>query len=377
MDYGKVLKRAWETTWRYRALWIFGIIIALTTASGSSGSTGGGGNGHRDFQHSEYQWQFDEDSWPFEEYAWQFDEHSWSEIPPHVVNSLIGAGVAVACVVILLTVAATIARYVARTALIRMVDDQEKTGEQRSVREGFRMGWSRTTFRLFMIDLLICLPVAIVFISLFLLSAAPLLLWLTEQTPMGVIGTISSSGLFLIVVLLAIVVGAVITVLQQFFWRVCALKGLRVIESIREGLSIVRQNLKDVGVMWLIMIGVRIGWMIVVIVSLIVLFPVVLFLIVLGVALGGLPALLAGGLTSLFVQGPAPWIAGAVIGIPIFMLVVSAPWVFVSGLMEVFKSSTWTLTYRELQALKDVETEVEVEAETTGWSETEAEPGLA
>ena len=40
MDYGKVLKRAWETVCRYRALWVFGIIIALTTASG-----GGGGGG--------------------------------------------------------------------------------------------------------------------------------------------------------------------------------------------------------------------------------------------------------------------------------------------------------------------------------------------
>mgnify|MGYP000659292038 CR=1 FL=1 len=41
MDYVKILKRAWETTWRYRALWVFGIILAITTASG--GSSGGGG----------------------------------------------------------------------------------------------------------------------------------------------------------------------------------------------------------------------------------------------------------------------------------------------------------------------------------------------
>jgi hypothetical protein len=32
MDHIKVLKRAWEITWRYRVLWIFGIILA--SASG-------------------------------------------------------------------------------------------------------------------------------------------------------------------------------------------------------------------------------------------------------------------------------------------------------------------------------------------------------
>jgi len=30
MNHGKVLKRAWEILWRYRVLWIFGVIVALT-----------------------------------------------------------------------------------------------------------------------------------------------------------------------------------------------------------------------------------------------------------------------------------------------------------------------------------------------------------
>ena len=37
MDHVKILKRALDTTWRYRALWIFGIILALTTGGGSGG----------------------------------------------------------------------------------------------------------------------------------------------------------------------------------------------------------------------------------------------------------------------------------------------------------------------------------------------------
>jgi hypothetical protein len=60
--------------------------------------------------------------------------------------------------------------------------------------------------------------------------------------------------------------------------------------------------------------------------------------------------LLAGGLTGLAFEGAAPWIVGGMVGIPIFILVMVAPLSFLGGLFKVFLSSTWTLTYRELQA---------------------------
>jgi len=47
-----------------------------------------------------------------------------------------------------------------------------------------------------------------------------------------------------------------------------------------------------------------------------------------------------------------PWILAGVVGLPIFILVMAAPWIFLGGLMEVFKSSVWTLSYRELRALE-------------------------
>ena len=34
MNYQKVLKRSWDMVWRYRALWLFGAILALTTVNG-------------------------------------------------------------------------------------------------------------------------------------------------------------------------------------------------------------------------------------------------------------------------------------------------------------------------------------------------------
>ena len=205
------------------------------------------------------------------------------------------------------------------------------------------MGWSRSAFRLFLIDLLIGLPTAAAFILLFALALAPLLLWATEVEAVGVIGTVLTVGLFIFVILLAIVVAVVLSALKPFFQRVCVLEGLGVTESIRQGYAVVWHNLKDVGLMWLITVGLRIGWVILMI-------PVGLLLVVVSGAMGGLLALLAGGLTGLAFESATSWIVAALVGIPVFLLVLVAPLSFLGGLFEVFLSSTWTLTYRELCA---------------------------
>jgi len=49
-----------------------------------------------------------------------------------------------------------------------------------------------------------------------------------------------------------------------------------------------------------------------------------------------------------------PVLLAAVVGLPMFVLVLLAPWCL-DGLMEVFKSSAWTLTYRELRAVGDAQ----------------------
>ncbi len=332
MNHMKILKQAWEITWRYRVLWIFGIILALTTAHGGGGNNGG-----------QVQYNISGEDFPL-----PGGKFPIPEILPQVAGTLVAIGVVLACVIVILVVASVVARYVAETALIQMVDDYEETGEKHSVCQGFRLGWSRTALRLFLIDLLIGLPVAVVFILLSALAFAPLLLWATDSTAAGVIGTVATIGLFFLFVLLAIFVGAVLSLLKQFFRRVCALEEVGVTESLRQGYFIVRQHLKDVALMWLLMVGLGLGWIIVMI-------PVIILLLILGVVLGGLPALLVGGLAGLVSEGAVPWILAGAVGIPIFILVVAVPWLFLGGLMEVFKSSVWTLTYRELRALEGLE----------------------
>ena len=45
MSHVEVLKRAWKMLWSYRAVWVFGIILALTTVSWETVVFYGGGNG--------------------------------------------------------------------------------------------------------------------------------------------------------------------------------------------------------------------------------------------------------------------------------------------------------------------------------------------
>jgi hypothetical protein len=352
MDYMDVLKRAWHMVWRYRALWVFGIILALVVA-GSAGNGGTGAPGY-DFDRDDFR-----PGW-----RWSYD---LDEVPLEVVGIAIAVGVGLLLMALCLVIATAIARYVAETALIRLVDDHEETGEKRSVGQGFRMGWSRSALRLFLINLLIRVPTALAFLLLFALALAPLLVWFTESTGAGVIASIAAGGLFFLVVLLAIVVGAVLSVLIKFFWRACALDGLGVIESIRQGYGLVRRQLKDVVVMGLIMLGVNIGWAILMIAVTIVLFPVFFLLFIVAITVAGtlaaLPALAVYGLVGLFFEGAAQWILAFAVGLPIFILgmvvmnlLLGAPGLFLGGLMEVFKSSVWTLTYRELRALEGSDT---------------------
>jgi len=332
MDHLKVFKRALETTWRYRVLWVFGILIALVTPRG-----GGGGGGNA--------------SVPGNGDLGRLDlVPELPPISPQVVSSIIAVGVAVAvglaCMVLLMVVVTTVLRYLSHTALIRLVDHHEETGERQGVRQGFRLGWSRSALHLFLIDLLIGVPTAVVFILLFLLALFPLLLWATGSQIAGILGTVAVVGLVLMVVLLLIIVTAVLTLLTHFFQRACVLRQLGVFDSIGQGFGLVRRHPKDVAIMWLIMIGAGLAWLLIMV-------PLMILFVLLALALGGVPALVMGGLASLALNGALPWILAGAIALPIFILVTAIPAIFLSGLYEVFRSTAWTLTYRELGGLEN------------------------
>ncbi len=338
MDHFRILRRSFEITRLYRALWIFGILVALTTSRG-----GNPGSGARGSTTSPTPGQTP--SFPN-----QFPPFHWPVIPTAQLNAIIGIAVAALCVIVILAVAFTILRYISVTALIRMVDGYENTGERVSVSQGFRLGWSRGAFRLWLTDLLFFIVGFVAFIILLLLAAAPLLLWLTRDNTWGIIGTVITVGLGMLLILLLIVVAAAVSLWKQLIRREIVLGGKGVFEGIRGGWQMLVRRLGDVIIMGLILFGIGLGLSILAI-------PVFFLLVAVGVVTGGLPALLAGGITNIFVHGAAPQIIAGVIGVPIFLVVLFAPLIFLGGLVETYYSTTWTLTYRELLALAAVRPE--------------------
>lgn len=329
MNHIEILRRAFEITRRYRALWVFGILLALTTSGGGGNGqatvSGNGGNG-----------------------AFVPPGVTSPEVQAQIIGAALTIGLMIFCLIMIMIVVFTIARYLSETALIRMVDQREETGEEVGVRAGFRLGWSRGAFRIFLIDLLFGVAGFVIFMALFLLAAAPLLAWITESEPIGILGTVISIGLFMFVILAAIIVGLALSLVIQFMRRACILENLGVFESIRRGFQLVRFRLGDVVLMGVIVVAIGFGYAILTI-------PVAIFLVIVGVLLGGIPAVLVGTLASLFTEGAAPYIIGAIVGLPVFFMVLVVPLTFLTGLLRTYQSTTWTLTYRELIAFESLE----------------------
>jgi len=338
MDHIKILKRAFSISWNYKVLWVFGILLALTTfRSGGNGGDGGGSHGSSGGSGS----------------IPHINQFSLPSVSTEITNTLIVVGIGLLCLVLLLVALAVIVHYVSENTLIRLVDNYETTGEKVGVRQGFRLGWSRTALRLFAIDLLIGVSVLVVVVLGLLISAAPLLVWLTGIVPLEVFGTVLSIGLALVVIFIAILVAIALSLLLKFYHRACVLENLGVIDSIRRGTLLVRRRLGDVVIMGLILFALGLA-------VLILLIPVGILVFLAALVIGGLPALLVGALTALFTQGNLPWILAAIVGVPIFMLVFIAPLAFLGGLVQTYTSTTWTLTFREAVALEAARKEKEM-----------------
>ena len=315
MNHGRILARAWTLMWHARALWLFGFLFVL--AGGSSSSfrwTQSTGTGSRSNPNG---------SGPFPHFS-----------VPHIDwNTVIWIAVAVLAVLLVLGTILTIIRYLSETALMAGANEIESTGAALTVRRGFRLGWSRQAWRLFLTDVVIHLPLALLALVLLAAAALPLLLWLSHQTPLRVIGTAITVALELLVVLSLIIVSLVLSVLMPYLRRRVVLDQQGPLAALRQSARLVRATFMDTGLMWLLLAGIRIVWGLLMV-------PVVLVLVVVAVVVGGVPAAVAYALSH-------SWVWPVAVGVPLFLLVLVPAAAFVSGLFETYVSTSWTLTYRE------------------------------
>jgi hypothetical protein len=354
IDPVKILRRAWQILWNYRALWVFGLILALV----AGGTSSGGNNG--------MQWQEDSQNNQMPSYGSmqeflndlnrQIEKLFTQGIPEFNISGealttflwIVGVFVVF---MLLVSIVVTIAYYISETAVIRMVDEYESSGNKMTLHQGVRLGWSRTSWRLFLINLIVHLP-GIVFFLILLIAGVAIFLAVSNGnmtfTPVSIAAMI---GLVFLGAFVVVILSVVLYLLRPFFWRVSVFEDLGVGESLRRGFTMVRENWKNVGLMWLVMIGLGIAWIIVSIIAIIITIPIVIITSIIGIIVVAAPGLLLVGLFSLFLTGPLPWIAGGLFVLPLFFVIAFSPWLLLGSWQTVYTSTVWTLTYREIKAL--------------------------
>jgi hypothetical protein len=351
----KIIKRAWYILWSYRTLWIFGLILALAAGGASSQSSNNG-------------YQYEQGRGENPEVTPQSIQEAWRDFQREL-NKLLEQGIpkmdisgqdlttflwifgTFIFVMVIFGIVMAIARYVSETAVIRMVDDYEASGNKMSVREGFRMGWSRTAWRLFLINLIVNLPAIALALVLLVAGIGVFFAVVNGSADFAAFSVVSAVVLVFLTIFVVVILSILLHLLRHFFWRICVLENADVRESLQRGFALVLENWKNVGLMWLVMIGLGIVWAVASAILFIITIPVVIVTAILAVLVVVVPFLLFVGIFSLFVGGILPWIAGGLFVAPLFFPLAFLPWVLLGSWQAVYSSTVWTLTYREIQAV--------------------------
>ncbi len=303
MDYGKVLSRAWEITWRWKVLWILGFLASLTKAS-SGGSNSG----------------------------YEYSGNGWGStygpyIPPGVVAAIIG----VACLAFILAIALWVVSVIARGGLIAGVQQVEEEGSTR-FGQAWRAGAGRF-WTLFGLSFLTALPIFI----LVMIGMGVLVLIIigtvggfNTSDALGVAGIMASILCGGVLCCASIALSIVLNQIRVYGERAAILEGMGWIDAFKRGWQVLKENVVPTLIFWVIffMIGL-----------------VLVGLIVAAALAFGVPFGLFTAYAGAKVGGwmVAPVCCGGLLVIVVFALL--------GSIVETYTSATWTLAYRELTGL--------------------------
>jgi hypothetical protein len=352
MNTGKIFQNSWNMMLRYRALWIFGIILALTTISFGSALWLRDSENHSERTLVNWEISPSDKAWIEENFGLDLplsytlrvedlqvhlDDSSISMLEKARLFNIVITMMAVLLILLVLTL---MLRYIAETALIKMVGDQQKSNEVHSPRAGLSMGFSYAALKLFLIDLVVITLLLMLTPLLFLPALLPVVIMISASPFAISFGLLLMSSLSLLSLAAMIVMWVAGLISVELAHRAACLDGLGVLASIWRGLRLMRTQLGGVGLTWLVLVGLDLVYPILVV-------PVGIVLAAVGLAVSGLLALILGALLALVLAKATAWTIAIILGAVLLMLAVVVPLTLLGGLREVFKSSAWTLTFRE------------------------------
>lgn len=298
MDFGEVLSRAWNIIWKYKVLWIFGILAGCTSAAGSGGSNSG------------YRFTSETQNLPapLQNLIFRLEN-----LPQWEILLLVGLIILVFLVLFILFV---VLGTVGRIGLIRGT----QLADQGAERLTFSELWNESMhyfWRVLGLNLLVGLVLFVIFAILVIAYV------FSGIVTLG-IGFICLLPFFCILIPIAWFIQVIIEQANNAL----VLENLRIMDGVRRGWEVVKNNLGTMIIMALILIlGVGL------IGGLIIGLPFAIII---------LPALTGAFLGTQNAMNSGLLIAGLclVAYIPVLLLL--------SGILRSYISAAWTLTYLRL-----------------------------
>lgn len=319
-NFGEVLTRAWQITWKHKVLWIFGILAGCSRGSpnfnsNSSGSGGdGGGFGQPDLPPQVLRWI-------------------------QIIQENLTTFIVITCVVILLIWAVTIfLGAIGKIGLIRGTFQAE--GGAESLIFGQLFSESAPYFwRMFGLSLLVSLPVFVVVAAL-VAGFAVLAISAGGGSDASGVGVLAMLPILIGCFCLLIPVMFVVGMIARQAGNAIVLEEMSVLPALSRGWDVFRKNLGPI-ILMAIMLGI-IGF----VVGLVIAIPI--FIIV-------IPAVIA------FAAGEArSWTPLIIMGICICLYIPVS--LLLNGIAMTYTESAWTLTYMRLTKPQADEPIVPVEA---------------
>ena len=314
MNYMETLKRGWQVTWNNKWLWLLGFLAAL----GSGGGFGSSANTSMDSS--------------------TVTPGTTPNIEPGMIAAIIGGAALVFCIAFVVGILLWLVSLASKGGLITSVAELDR-GQPSSFGRAFRQGW-RKLLPLVGMTLLLFSVLIILAIILGMGFAGTIAAALGAGASGGsdalasILGT--AGFVFLCLLCLLIPLSLVLNLIYPFAYRGIMLRDLRVMDSIRHGWRVLRENLGEILLLGLIFF----------VINLIISAIAALIIGLVGISSGMFAVLTSGGEMS----------TAQIVAAGVGMLAAFVIFAIISAIVTAWRSATFTLAYEQWtgkEALKD------------------------
>lgn len=320
MDFGRIIKRSWQITWRYKAMWVLGIFAGITGCQPGGGGSGGGGGGGGDMQGL-----MDGEMLPGGSAANGLSQ-GFAEL-----GQWLPAIIAAIGVLVLMAVVWSILGVAARGGLVTGVDAAENGSKLRAGEmwgAGFGRFWS-----LVGVDILLVLPMIFLGLALAVVVIVPVVGAIAggggdDAALAAIVPVCGALGLGIPLLLIA---GFILGIMHPIAVRYVMLGGQGAGAAVANSWRFFRARVKDTVLMWLLSGALNLA------ASFALAIPVIVIALGLGVGMGGMFYTEQWGLLV--------GLGGAML---FLIMVVSIAY---SAVWGTFTSALWTLFFREMTGM--------------------------